>query len=282
MISFKTIHSRIFIILVLASTLLTLSISMYLWMDHKSRSYNTFDSITQTINTLLVSNIKGFIYNDDKENIQYVIDSIQSKYIHNILILDTKGHILASQKNNYTDTQIYKHYKQIRLSNIDTIKDEKNYIIFNTFELIGVPLGYLIVEGNIEHYLTELNQKFIDLIVLVLILLSLTTVISFYLSKTISKPLYNIITTLRNTSSNETLVFDNESEIEFQYLIKSITQKHNDLLELNIKLEERVHQKTLELQNLNATLEEKISHAINDTQKKRTTLPRTSSSSSNG
>ncbi|RLA60109.1 MAG: hypothetical protein DRQ78_09825, partial [Epsilonproteobacteria bacterium] len=266
-IHFKTIRLRILMMLTLIIGVLALFISLYLWNDTKSRAYKSFDSITQTINNVLLANIKGFIYNDDKESVQYVIDSIKSKYIYNILILDAKGHVISSQKNN-NDKKIYQHYKDILQSKTHSIKDEKNYIILNTFELLEVPLGYLIVEGNVKYYLGELNKELLDLAVLILLFLLFAMTVALYVSRSISKPLQSIIRTLQNTHEHEVLLFEDASEEEFKYLIKTITEKHNDLLNLNMQLEEKIDLKTIELQTLNATLEEKIHKAVTDAQTK--------------
>jgi len=268
MIRFKTIHSRIFSILSLLIALSAVVIYVYMLYDLKTKTYKSFDSVTQTINNALVDNIRGYVYNKDTDNIQHSIDAIKSEYIHNILILDTNGNILSAQKHSTKYKRIYKHFKALKHSSSLSLKDDGRYIILNTFKLLEVTLGYLVVEGNTKHYLSELNEKLSELIILILSLFFIAIVVAYYLSKSISKPLNNIIETLYNTQDNELLVFKQESEEEFKYLTKSIEEKHNALLHLNAQLEDEVNIKIVELQNLNQTLEQKISDAVHDAQEK--------------
>lgn len=268
MMRFKTIHSRIFIILSFLIALSAIVIYAYMLHELKTRTYKSFDSVTQTINNALVKNIRGYVYNKDKENIQHSIDSIKSEYIHNILILDTNGNVISAQKNSKNHTGIYKHFKALKQSSGLSLKDDGQYLILNTFELLEVTLGYLVVEGNTKHYLNELNEKLRALIILILSLFFIAIALAYYLSKSISKPLNNIIETLHNTQDHELLVFKQESEEEFKYLTKSIEEKHNALLHLNAQLEDEVNIKIAELQNLNQSLEQKVSDAVKDAQAK--------------
>ncbi len=268
MMRFKTIHSRIFIILSLLIALSSVVIYAYMLYDLKTRTYKSFDSVTQTINNALVDNIRGYVYNKDKDNIQHSIDAIKSEYIHNILILDTNGNVISAQKNSKNSKGIYKHFKALKHSSGLSLKDNGQYIILNTFELLEVTLGYLVVEGNTKHYLSELNEKLSELIILILSLFFVAIVVAYYLSKSISKPLNNMIETLHNTQDNELLVFKQESEEEFKYLTRSIEKKHNALLHLNAQLEDEVNIKIAELQKLNQTLEQKVNDAVKDAQSK--------------
>ena len=269
MIKFKTLRTRIFVIL--ASTILFVAglISFYLVYDLKFRSYQAFDSVTKTINDILISNIKGFVYNpNNKKNIQYAIESIKSPYINNILILDKQGRVISSQKIKNSSNLYYEHFKELIEASNHTIQNNNQRIILSSFPLLKMPLNYLIVEANIKHYNDILYEELKGLIIMILSLFALTLSIAYYLSKTLSQPMYNIIETLQKTKNNEVLIFKDESEKEFNYLISSISKKHNSLLILNAELEKKVDKKTIELQKLNRSLEEKIEKAVKDAQHK--------------
>lgn len=268
MIHFKTIRSRIFITL---SFLIALSaIVIYAYMLHglKTSTYKSFDSVTQTINNVLVDNIRGYVYNKDTENIQHSIDVIQSEYISNIFILDTNGNIISSYKQSENYDEPYKYFNALKQANDFSLKDDGQHIILNTFALLDITLGYLVVEGNTQHYFSELSEKMSKLIILILSLFFIAIALAYYLSKSISEPLNNIIKTLHSTKDDELLAFKQESEEEFKYLINTIEKKHNALLNLNIQLEDEVNTKVLELQKLNQTLEQKVNQAVKDAQKK--------------
>jgi len=114
----------------------------------------------------------------------------------------------------------------------------------------------------------ELNKKLRELMILIFSLFFIAIALAYYLSKSIRSPVHNIIETLHTTRDNEMLVFKQESEEEFKYLIRTIEEKHNALLHLNAQLEDEVNIKVAELQKLNQTLEQKVNHAVKDAQKK--------------
>ena len=264
MIKFKTIRSRIFITLTVIILLSAIAIFVYLLSDMKTRTFKTFDSVNQTINKALVANIREHVYNKNHKNMKFVIDSIESKYIQNILILDVEGNVIAAQKETDIQNTFYNHFEELEHIDTQSIKKSHQYMILNTFDLLDVTLGYLVVEGNTNLYLKEINEELDDLILLIISLFLIALFITFYLSERISRPLHNIINTLQSTKENETLKFEHASEEEFKYLIKTIEEKHNGLLQLNTTLEDEVTYKTKELQDLNETLEQKVDEAVKD------------------
>jgi len=239
-----------------------------MFYDLKTSTYKSFDSVTQTINNVLVDNIRGYVYNKDTENIQHSIDAIQSEYISNIFILDAHGNIISAHKQSKDYDAPYRYFNALQQANNFSLKDNGRHIILNTFALLDVTLGHLVVEGNTQYYFNELNKKLRELIILIFSLFFIAIALAYYLSKSISSPLHNIIETLHTTRDNEMLMFKQESEEEFKYLIKTIEEKHNALLHLNTQLEDEVNIKVAELQKLNQTLEQKVNHAVKDAQKK--------------
>lgn len=272
MIKFKTLHRRIFTLLTSVIILVAGSISYYLIYDLKSRYYNSFNSVTTTINNALVANIRGYVYNNDHENMQYALDAIGSPYIKNMVILDPKGKVIASQQPEVLLGQYFKDFKKLLTSETNSIKNNQQHTLLNTFELLDIPLGYLVVEGNMEHYLSELDSELRGLLTMIISFFILTILIAFYLSTYISKPLYNIIHTLQTTNSTEMLHFEEASEKEFRYLSHNIAAKHNALLQLNLQLEEKVEEKVIELKKLNEALEYKVKEAVEETKRKEQLL----------
>jgi C4-dicarboxylate-specific signal transduction histidine kinase len=272
MIKFKTLRRRIFTLLTSAIVIVAGSISYYLLYDLESRYYRTFNSVTTTINNALVENIRGYVYNNDYEHMNHALDSIKSPYIRNMLILDPKGRVIASQQQQVLLNQYFKDFKKLLDSETKSVKNNQQHTILNTFELLDIPLGYLVVEGNMEHYLSQLNSELRGLLTMIVSFFILTISIAFYLSTYISRPLYRIINTLQTTQSTEMLHFEEASEKEFRYLSQNIAAKHNALLELNLQLEEKVEEKIIELKKLNEALEHKVQEAVEETQRKEQLL----------
>ena len=267
MIKFKTLRQRIFAILSLSIIIVAGSISFYLIYDLKTRAYTSFSSVTETINNALVANTKEFVYKNNKTGMQYAIESIKSPYISNIFILNSEKRVMVSQKK-YEREKLDKYFNINFNSNKYVFKNDKQHLIFTTFHILDVPIGYLVVEANLNYYLKGLSKSLKGLIIMIFSFLLLTLSIVFFLSRNLSQPLYNIIKTLEETKHNEELIFKEESEKEFSYLSNNISQKHNALLLLNTQLEEKVHQKTIELQAVNKNLEKKIDKAVKDAKSK--------------
>jgi len=272
MIKFKTLHRRIFTLLTMVIIVVAGSISYYLLYDLESRYYNSFNSVTRTINNVLVAHIQEYVYKNDYDNMKYTLDSIQSPYIDNIIILDAKGKVIASQKSELVLDTFFEDFEKLLASESKSIKNAQQHTLLNSFELLEIPLGYLVVEGNRQYYLDELNTELRGLVTMIFSFFILTILIAFYLSSYISKPLYRMIHTLRSTVSTEMLYFDEASEKEFRYLSQNIAAKHNALLKLNLELEEKVEEKIIELKKLNEDLEYRVKEAIEETKRKEQLL----------
>jgi len=272
MIKFRTLHRRIFSLLTAMIIVVAGSISYYLLYDLKSRYYNSFNSMTTTINNVLVANIRGYVYNNDYKTMKYTLDAIKSPYIQNMIILDPKGEVIASQHENVLVGDAFKDFQKLLNSETHSIKTSQQHTLLNTFELLGIPLGYLVVEGNTQHYLSEFNHEFKGLLTMIILFFLLSLLVAFYLSSYISRPLYSIIHTLQTTNSTEQLSFKEASEEEFRYLSDNIANKHNALLQLNLKLEEKVEKKVIELKKLNEALESKVKEAVEETKRKEQLL----------
>ena len=120
----------------------------------------------------------------------------------------------------YTDKYI--EFMSLQQSKTKSIKNSQQYIILNRFELLGTTLGYVAIEGNLEHYRKQVGENIESLILLAIFLIIIILFISYYLAKMISGPLNSIVKKLDNTTENETLEFNKYSEVEFHYLTQVI------------------------------------------------------------
>lgn len=265
---FRTIRERIFVTLAVTVVSISLFVFMYLLNNLQSRLFDFFDSVNQTINTMLVVNSRGYIYNKDTKNLQLFLDSIESKYVKNIFILDADGNVMVQKYQKYSKGKKYRHFDHLRKRKKQSIKTKELYVVLNTLKLLDVPLGYVVMEGNTEQYFTVLNEEKKSLILFSLGIVLLFLSITYYLSNSISKPVRVLVQTLQNVKDNEVIRFTKPSELEFAFLAKTIEEKHNALLKLYGKLEAEVRHKTRELQELNETLEEKVDEAVKDIQAK--------------
>jgi signal transduction histidine kinase len=248
------------------------SISYYLIDELKSRYYNSFDSVTTITNDVLVANTGGYIYNQEYDKMQKVLEAIKTPYIQDIITLDPKGKVVASFKQKVKVGDYFADFEKLLNSETKSIKNAEQHTMLNTFEFLGVSLGYLVVEGSIEYYGTQLNNELHGLLTMIIFFFILSILIAFYLSSYINKPLYNIIHTLQKTESTEMLHFEEASEKEFRYLSQNIASKHNALLQLNLQLEEKVEEKVIELKKLNEALEYKVKEAVEETKRKEQLL----------
>jgi len=265
---FRTIKDRIFITLSFTIVVISLIVYFYFVYHLQIRVFGFFDSVNQTINTMLVSNIRGYVYNQDKKNMKLFLDSIESEYLKNILILDVKGRVIAQKNSHYLEEDKYKNFEILRSLKNQSIKTKIDYKILTTFEFLDVTLGYLVIEGDIKKYQEVLKEETRSLMLFVLIVVTIMLFVSYFISITISKPVVLMVSTLQSIKENEQLHFDRFFEEEFIFLARSIEEKHNALISLYENLEKEVAYKTKELQELNDTLEIKIEESVKDIQLK--------------
>jgi len=265
MIHFKTLRERIFSILTAVIIVVAGSISYYLLYDLQSRYYKAFDNVTTAINTALVASIRESIYTYNHDNIVYMLNVIQSPYIKNLLILNTKGEVIAAQHEGNLLNKELEDFNKLLNSKTQSIKNNQQHTILNTFNIMDIPSGYLVVEGNRDYYLSEFNKELNGLLIILISFFLLTLLLTFYLSKYITQPLYSIIKTLRHTKNTEMLKFKKSpSEEEFRFLTQNIENKHNALLSLNLELEEKIEEKVAELKRLNENLEHRVKEAVEE------------------
>jgi len=268
MIRFQTLRNRIFTTLSLAIIFVSLIWFLYTSERVNEQSFSTFDSMNQTINTMLSGNIREYVYHQDHANMLKFLDSIESEYIKDIVILDAEGRVIVSKNSRYRLGEHYRFFNRLTQGKSPYIHTPELYLTLNTFELLDVVLGYLVVKGDINYYQTQVEDEIDTLVLSVLLIMVLAFFVTYYLATTISRPITKMIKTLRNTQENELLLFQKSDEEEFIYLAKVIEDKHNKLLKLNTNLEEKVLEKTEELQYLNEHLLIRIREAVEDVRAK--------------
>ena len=269
MVIFKTIRTKIIFMIVSVFILFLGAYAAYQVENIKERSFETLASINETINAILVEYNSAYLYNQDIENIQLTIDAIKSEYIKAIYILDEDGYIIAQNRTTTTSKKIHPKFKELLLHvENQSIKTTNEYIVLNTFEILGVPIGYMIVEANLQTYKYNIDKDMKFLAFGTILSLLFFLLVSVFISNSISSPIENIIKQLQSTKDDEILEIAEQTQVEFQYLVTSISTSHNRLIDLNSNLEDEVDKKTQELQNLNKNLEDKIHRAISEIEQK--------------
>lgn len=236
MFKFKTVKTKI---IVLFSTIFTVFFTMSIWFqiyEIKEHAFETVERSSSIIENMLVEHISAYVYNNDKENIQLSLNSIKSDYVDGIYILDTKGNILA--KNNGETIEYEKYAKFDRLLELDasSLKNTQEYITLSTFSVLDVPIGYMVIEANLNTYKEHIEEELSEIAFEVIALLVVFFITSFYVVKSITNPIEEIVKTLQYTHDDELLVFPKQNQKEFQYLTSSITDKHKSLLESKSQL----------------------------------------------
>jgi len=269
---FKTIRTKI-TFSILSVFVLFLSVYTFYQIEHiKEESFKTLDSINKTVNTLLVEYTSAYIYNKDIENIQLSIDAIDSEYIKSIYILNEKGYVIAKSHTTKSVYKKYEHFQKLKALASTSIKTTDEYIILNTFEIVDVPIGYLVLEANLETYKNHMVMDIDALTIGALIALFLFLLATIFISNSLSTPIEEIIKKLQKTKDEDILELLEQPQEEFKYLSAVIANTHNRLRNSNLNLEMQVDKKTEELQELNANLELKISSAISEVQQKNKML----------
>jgi len=249
MFSFKTIRSKLLIYFVVIPVVMSTLFLVHNYYQLYEKTYSFLDNTNTTINHHLVENIRELMFKNDLQAIKIFIDSVKNSYIKAIVIFDSEEKILASSG---ITTDSVKYFDALKKQG--TIKNSEIYLNINTFTLFDEPIGYLIVEGNLDQLHRELIQSTLSLAIFVLFLFFAALLMSYIFAKKISRPIEEIVTVLKSSDENTDLRFKDQDEIEFDYLTKEIVAKHNSLLQLNKNLEQEVDKKTKKLNELNLSL----------------------------
>ena len=269
---FKTIRTKTIVMLFSVFLLFLSAYSIYQFRTIKVQAFNTLESVNYTINALLFEYTGAYIYNKDIENLQLSVDAIESEYIKSIYVLDEEGHVIVKDKKTNMPHRTHPMFSALLKADNHHIKSEDEYLILNIYSILDIPVGYMVVEANLETYHQNIAQEMEALIIAGSILSIVFLVISFGISYSLSSPIEQIIKKLHNVKDTETLEFKKQDQVEFGYLCKSISSSHNRLRHANENLEVQVNHKTQELQELNKTLEQKVVVAVKEVEDKNQML----------
>ena len=265
---FKTIRTKIIFIILSVFIPFLLIHTMYQIENIKKQSFSTLESINKTINSILVEYNSAYIYNHDISNIQLTIDAINSEYVKAIYILDENGFIIAQNRSNNIQNKLYPKFKLLKSLKDKSIKNTDEYLVLNTFEILDIPIGYMVVEANLKTYKNSIEKEMNILGLGTLLSLAFFMIASMFIANSLSAPIEKIIKKLQSTKDDEYLNIQDQAQVEFQYLVSSISNAHNRLRDVNSNLELEVDAKTKELQELNKNLENKIKEAIVEIEQK--------------
>jgi len=249
MFSLKTIKSKI---LAYFTSILILMSSLFLihnYYQMYNKTYSFLDKTNIAINNHLVENIREHMFKNDIQAIKIFINSIKNSYIKSIVIFDSEKKVLASSGSTYNAMGYFSELKKN-----DSIKNRDNYLKMSTFLMFDEPIGYLIVEGDLDQLHSELIESAISLAIFVLILFLMVLFISYIFAKNISTPIESIVSVLKNSDENTNLNFKPQEQVEFEFLTNEIVKKHSSLLHLNKNLENEVDKKTKKLNEVNESL----------------------------
>ena len=266
MIYFKTIKTKIFVSLLSILIFIMFLFGFLQIKEIKQSEYAHLESMATTINSILVKHIRGYIYELDKENLQISIDSIESNYIKSISILDQDGMtIVSTMKSENTK---YESFNELLEQNSHRITTMDEYIIMNNFEVLDVPIGYLVLEADLVVYNAQVKDKMKKLFLFLLVVIIVYSLVSWFIAESINTPLRTIIEKLRLAKENEYLTFEKQPQVEFEFLADSIATKHNELSRLNHYLQDEVDSKTKSLQDLNFVLQHKVKEEVSKRREK--------------
>ena len=226
MFHFKTIQTKT-MALVFSVFLLAASIhAMHDFNKIKSDAFKTLDSVNDTVNAALVDYTSAYVFNQNIPDLQRTINAFESIYIKSISILDQDGMIIVT---NVAGSPIgIKHPVLNTLLHTDnnSIKKSDEYLILNTFDILGVPIGYMLLEGNLETYKSQVDKEINTLLQNALLWLAAFLIISVLITKSLSHPIHDMIKKLQTTQDDEVLKFPSQSQKEFKYLASTIANTH--------------------------------------------------------
>ena len=262
MYRFSTIHKQTVAMIFSVFAVFLFIDSIYQFSEIKERSYKVLDKMNMTLSTLLVDYTSAYVYTNDIENLQRTVDSIDSTYVKNIYILDANGKIIIKNNSKLVDKIKYIKFDELLKDKDHSIKNKKEYLTLNTFNILDIPIGYMVFEADLKSYDKEVNSELYKLIIISLIWIIIFYILSFIIAKNIASPINDIIKKMKNEKDTNNLQFLKQPQEEFEYLCSSISDTHNSLMHLNKNLELKVFEKTKELQDLNKSLELKIKEEL--------------------
>ncbi len=267
---FNTIKRKIVTTVFAISFLLLVLFSVLNVSEIRKNEYANLDSMTTTINAMLIKHISGYVFEHDKKNLQLSIESIESQYIKSVTIFDHQGVIIVSSAKTI-DGQRAK-LEALLLQKNYAVKTRDEYLILNSFDVLDIPIGYLLLEADLSVYHQAVENRLEKLFLFLLFSLLVLFFISLFIADSVSRPIEFIIYKLSTVKENEMLVFKKFSQSEFQFLALSVTKMHNKLSILNHSLQNEVNKKTASLQRLNEGLTNKIEDEISKSRKKDQTM----------
>ncbi|MEN8304357.1 MAG: ATP-binding protein [Campylobacterota bacterium] len=258
----NTIQRKIFVFLI-SSFLIFLSFHVvYESEEIKSHSFTTLDKMNTTINTIIAEYTSAYIYNRDIVNIQKTVDAIESDYVKSVYILDKDANIIVESGKALPGKIRHHRFNALLEGDERAIKNSDEYLILNVFDILDIPIGYMILEADLKTYHLHLDEKIKQVFLKALVLLVIFVMLSVFIAKSVSRPIQDIIDRLKVTKDNEVLKFPSQTQKEFQYLCENIAKTHNRLRTSNEDLEAKVDEKTYELQNINELLETRIMEEV--------------------
>jgi signal transduction histidine kinase len=235
-INFSSLKFKLFMSMFIVLFLFIIAKFFIDYKENEQKTLNYLVNTNKTINKFLAQNIKGYIYNNDFENIKSLVDSIENPYIRNILIVNPKGKILYSK---LTEKQIGSDYT------LSFLSEKNNFLFYSSFDFLDVNMGYQIIEANMQEYENELISELKKLFLFSTISTFFGLLLSFILSTYISRPINEIINRLNKSKKNEYIKFDKQEIDEFDFLAQTVAIQRNELIELNknlsIKIKEEVN-----------------------------------------
>jgi len=261
-----TIRRHIIKILLGISTLLLTVFLVLNVIQIYNEEYDNFEGITQTVNNVLVQHIRGYVYENDTEQLKFSRESVTSKYIKQLLILDNDGNVIAGPPEMMHRS--YALFPELRRADGHVLDDYDRHIILTSFDILDVPVGYLVLEPDLSVYRKAVKNKLTLLAFYGLITLLVIFLASYIIANSISRPIELIVRKLQTATEDLPLSFPLQKQSEFEFLVESIAAKHNALLQLNRSLKTEVDRQTHSLQRLNAELKQRIAEEIEKSRQK--------------
>lgn len=189
------------------------------------------DNLNTSSSKLLIKNIRADLYNLNYTNAKNTIDSFDNEYFKNIYILNKDGYIFVEQNENKIRFEKFTNFNRILNS-----QNKNEFIYFQSISISNKVLGYLIIENNDKIFEQMKSEKTSEIIKLFIILLLITIILSYFISLIITKPIDNIIKSIKEVKTNNGLHFKHSND-EYGYLSLVIEENHKNIQNLNNNLE---------------------------------------------
>ena len=262
MFKFNTITNKTITLIFTIFLLFIVIDTAYQFTKIKSHSFSILDKMNTTLNALIVHNASAYVYNHDIENLQRTIDAIESDYVKTIYILDKDANIIVESKKSTPSTIRHAKFDILMNDENKSIKNTREYLILNAFNILDVPIGYMILEADLQAHDNHVREEVTILVFGALFWLTIFFILSVLISKSLSRPIHEIIEILKEAKDQDVLTFPIQPQDEFKFLTINIAKTHNRLRSSNKNLEDKVNEKTNELQELNLSLENRIKEEI--------------------